>query len=65
MSVDTYVKGRDTSGYTELERDGVRVLVAPRLARLADGLRVETRGLGPLRRLDVTVEHVHGPACAH
>jgi hypothetical protein len=65
VSVDTYLKGKDTSSYLRVERDGVEVLVSPTMAQWSRrvSLQVE-RGL-LRRRLTAEVEHQHGPACRH
>ena len=68
MSVDTYLKGKDTSDYLRLtagEADDVEVLVAPTMARFSQQVSVSTRAGLFGRRLDVEVKHAHGPACRH
>lgn len=61
MSVDTYLKGKDTSSYERVHHDDVEVLVAPSLARWSQTLRMMTKGPRFWRGLDVAVEHEHGP----
>ena len=64
MSVDTYLKGKDTRDYLRMDAEGVEVLVAPVIAQLSERVSVSVGGwLG--RRLTVEVEHEHGPACRH
>jgi hypothetical protein len=65
VSVDTNLRGKDTSSYARVTHDDVEVLVAPSMARVSDRVRVTTRGAAFWRGFDVTVEHEHGPACAH
>jgi len=68
VSVDTYLKGKDTSAYLRLtagEDSDVEVLVAPTMARVSQQVSVSTRPGLFGRRLDVEVEHEHGPACRH
>jgi hypothetical protein len=68
VSVDTYLKGKDTSRYqrvTPEEHADLEVLVSPTMARFSRRVSVDTRvGLFG-RHLDVEVEHEHGPACRH
>ncbi len=64
MSVDTYLKGKDTSDYLRLESDGLEVLVSPVIAQLSDKVTL-TVGGWLLRRLTAEVLHEHGPACRH
>ena len=68
MSVDTYLKGKDISAYLRLtagEDSDVEVLVAPTMARFSQQVSVSTKAGLFGRRLDVEVEHAHGPACSH
>lgn len=65
MSVDTYLKGKDTSAYHRVDHDGVEVFVSPGLARWSGRITLGTKA-GWLRRgFDVAAEHEHGPACRH
>ena len=65
MSVDTYLQGKDTSGYQRVRHGDVEVLVAPSMARWSRAVRMATKGPRFRRAFDVTVEHAHGPACRH
>jgi hypothetical protein len=65
VSVDTYLKGKDTTSYLRIAQDDVEVLVSPTIARFSQRLSVGTKGGLFGRNLDVEVEHEHGPACAH
>lgn len=65
MSVDTYLKGKDTSSYQRVSHDDVEVLVAPSMARWSGAVTMATKGPRLWRGFDVTVEHEHGPACRH
>ena len=65
MSVDTYLKGKDTSRYQRLRHEDVEVLVAPSMARWSQAVRMTASGPRFRRRFDVAVEHEHGPACRH
>ncbi|MFP4635378.1 MAG: hypothetical protein ACLFRD_05920 [Nitriliruptoraceae bacterium] len=65
MSVDTYLKGKDTSSYLRATRDDVEVLVSPAMARWSQRVRVGVKGALFWRGLDVHAEHAHGPACQH
>ena len=61
MSVDTYLKGKDTSGYRHVSHDDVEVLIAPSLAKWSETVTMAAKGPRFWRRLDVAVEHEHGP----
>ena len=65
MSVDTYLKGKDTSSYLQAARDDVEVLVSPVMARWSQRVSVDVKGALFWQSLDVRVEHEHGPACRH
>lgn len=61
MSVDTYLKGKDTSVYRSVAHEDVTLLVTPLVARWAGRLRVATRRTLLGTRLDIAAEHEHGP----
>ncbi len=65
MSVDTHLKGKDTSRYQRIAADGVEVLIAPSMARWSRDVRVGTKAGLFSRSLDVEVEHEHTAACQH
>jgi hypothetical protein len=65
VSVDTYLKGKDTSSYLRVDHGDVEVLVSPALARWGRALHLGTKGAWFWRTLDVEVEHDHGPTCRH
>ncbi len=65
MSVDTYLKGKDTSRYLHLAHEDVEVLVSPTMGRWSQRVSLDTKGPAFWRSLDVEVEHEHGPACRH
>lgn len=64
MSVDTYLRGKDTREYVRAQSDGVEVLLSPVIVRWSHRVRLSVTGwVG--RRLTAEVEHEHGPACRH
>ena len=65
MSVDTYLKGKDTSAYARVQHDGIEVLVAPAMARWAQRISLAAKPGLVRRGLRVSVDHDHGPACRH
>jgi len=65
VSVDTYLKGKDTSSYTQLLHDDLEVLLAPALVRWAQDVRLDVRSSLFIKRFAVTVEHQHTAACRH
>lgn len=65
MSVDTYLKGKDTSGYQRVRHEDVEVLIAPSMARWTGTVSMTTKGPRFWRGFHVAVEHEHGPACQH
>jgi hypothetical protein len=65
VSVDTSLRGKDTTRYLRVEIEDVRVLVAPSMNRVVDPVRIGTRGAAFWRGFDVVIEHSHGPTCAH
>lgn len=65
MSVDTYLTGKDTSGYTRLHRDDLEILLSPRLLRWAGGIDLDVRSFLFRKRVVVHVDHRHTAACRH
>ena len=66
MSVDTYLKGKVTTGYRLVRRDGVKILLSPKLAQWGTDVRIDVKKR-VLRGSDFTVDvaHEHGPECHH
>jgi hypothetical protein len=65
VSVDTYLKGKDTRGYQRARLEEIDVLVSPTMARWSDTIEVGTKSGLFRRRFAIAVEHLHGPACQH
>ena len=69
MSVDTYLKRKNTSKYGTLEHQGVRVLVSPLLAHSVRSVHIGMRRALLWKSFSIQVEpigeHFHGPACRH
>jgi hypothetical protein len=65
VSVDTYLKGKDTSSYLRLVHGDVAVLVSPTMVRWSRSVSLDTKGAWFWKVLDVEVAHEHGPACRH
>ncbi len=61
MSVDTYLKGKNTKPYAAVELDGLRVLVSPRLTEWAQSVEVGVSKFLFWKSFDVIVEHRHAP----
>ncbi|MEL7210726.1 MAG: hypothetical protein AAGK32_21230 [Actinomycetota bacterium] len=66
MSVDTYLKGKNTSKYRSFEpEDGVTILVAPPLLRFAHRIDLVTRKKLIGAKLVAVAHHEHTAACRH
>ncbi len=66
MSVDTYLRGKNTSRYTRLVEDGLEILLAPSLVRWAEDIEIDVRSSLFFRQgFAVHVEHRHTAACRH
>jgi hypothetical protein len=61
VSVDTYLKGKNTEPYEKVEIDGLRVLISPTLTQWAQRVEVELNRFLFWRSFDVLVEHRHAP----
>jgi hypothetical protein len=69
VSVDTYLEGKNLASYEAVERDGLRLLIAPMLYAQARSIRVDAGSFLLWRSLRVEAEpwddHFHTPACDH
>ncbi len=63
MSVDTYLKGKNTSRYQIVRQQGLEILVAFGLPRFAKSVHLETKRFLFWRSFAVAVDplHAHGP----
>jgi hypothetical protein len=61
VSVDTYLKGKNTKPYASLDIDGLQVLVSPRLVAYAQTVEVELNKFLFWKSFEVFVEHRHAP----
>jgi hypothetical protein len=65
VSVDTYLKGKNTSVYTRVFDDDVEILVSPTLIQYANLIELVTQKKLVGSKLAVVAHHVHGPSCRH
>lgn len=65
MSVDTYLRGKNTSGYTRLQQDDVEILLSPALLRWAKDVQLDVKSFLFKKNFAVHVEHRHTAACRH
>ena len=69
MSVDTYLKGKNTSRYSTVWQDELKLLIAPTLLAQAKALKLDVSDFIFWRSLRVEAEplhdHFHSPACRH
>ncbi len=65
MSVDTYLKGKNTDGYQRINHEDVTILVASKLMRYASRVELVTRKKLVGRKLVAVAHHQHTAACRH
>jgi hypothetical protein len=65
VSVDTYLKGKNTSSYRRVHVDDVTILVAKPLLQMAERIDLVTRKRLLGRRLVAIAYHQHTNACQH
>ena len=63
MSVDTYLKGKNTSPYRRIHQDDITVLVAKPLLRYASKVELVTRKRLFGNKLVAVAHHQHGSSC--
>jgi len=63
VSVDTYLKGKNTSKYQRVEQDGLQILASDGLHRFAKRIELDAKKFLMWKSFDVWVEakHAHGP----
>ena len=59
-----HLKGKNLAPYRVMHRDGVKIHVAPNLMGYARQVQLDVRG-GLRKKIDVDIEHEHGPNCSH
>jgi hypothetical protein len=69
VSVDTYLRGKRTSGYVTVNNGDLKLLVSQTLYREAESLRLDISEFLIWRKLNVEAVpragHFHSPACRH
>ncbi len=65
MSVDTYLKGKNTNGYRRVHHDDVLVLLSPSLLKFANKVELVTKKKIVGRKLVALAHHEHSNACRH
>lgn len=65
MSVDTYLDGKNTSGYRREHVEDVTVLLAPKLLRHASKVQLVTKKRFVGSKLVALAHHEHTAACRH
>ncbi len=65
MSVDTYLKGKNTSRYNVLQQGDLKILVAPSLVQWAKSVQLGVKRFLFWESFDIEAEHRHRPTCAH
>ena len=65
MSVDTYLKGKDTSSYRRIHHEDVTILVAKPLIQYASRIELVARKRLVGQKLVAVAHHQHTNACRH
>ncbi len=65
MSVDTYLKGKNTTSYRKISQDEVTIMVAPKLLNYAHRIELITRKKLLGSKLVAVAHHEHNAACRH
>jgi hypothetical protein len=61
VSVDTYLKGKNTAPYSAIDLEGLKILVARSLMGWAKTVRLGVSQFLIWKSFEVEVEHQHGP----
>jgi len=65
VSVDTYLKGKQTSNYQKVLKDDVTILVAPKLRQYTKRIEIVTQKKLIGSKLLAVAYHEHGASCRH
>ncbi len=65
MSVDTYLKGKNTEAYKRVFEDDLEIMVSPKLLQYANIVELVAKKKLMGSKLDVIAHHEHGPSCRH
>ncbi len=65
MSVDTYMQGKNTSGYRREHVEDVTIYIAPQLLRHASRIQLVTKKRLVGAKLVALAHHEHSAACRH
>jgi hypothetical protein len=65
VSVDTYLKGKDTSGYRRIHHEDITILIAKPLLQYASRVELVTRKKLLGTKLTAIAHHQHTAACRH
>lgn len=65
MSVDTYLKGKNTTGYQKIHHEDITILVAKPLVQYASKIELVTRKKLLGSKLVALAYHQHTSACRH
>lgn len=65
MSVDTYLKGKNTGSYKRVFDDDLEIMVSPKLLQYANIVELVAKKKLLGAKLDVIAHHEHGPNCRH
>lgn len=65
MSVDTYLKGKDTSSYKKIKHEDITILVAKPLMQYASRVELVTKKKLIGAKLAALAHHQHTAACRH
>jgi hypothetical protein len=65
VSVDTYLKGKDTSSYKKIQHEDITILVAKPLMQYASRVELVTKKKLIGSKLTALAHHQHTAACRH
>jgi hypothetical protein len=65
VSVDTYLKGKNTSTYRKIHHEDITILVAKQLVQYASKIELVTKKKLLGTKLTAVAHHQHTAACRH
>ncbi len=59
-----HLKGKNLAPYRVIRQDGMKIHVSPKLIGYANNVQLHARG-ALRKKIDIDIEHQHGPGCNH
>ena len=59
-----HLKGKNLAPYRVINQDGLKIHVSPKLIGYANTVQLQAKG-ALRKKIEIDIEHQHGPGCNH